>query len=358
MRHINDMPSVLKHPALPTPEDGALLAVAGLGGAAFWALGVPAGWLTGGMLAVALVALRRPWTAPSGGVIQIAMLLSGIIIGSAATPEAVQAAARYPASLAILMLSLVVTVLVTGAFLVRFGRWSRLDALLASAPGALSAVMAIANDLGCGMSRIAIIQFFRLFVLVAAIPSLLVAAGIGGGASAAAPLPPAWADTGIMLACGLGLGLLFRRIGLVAPIILGSTISSMLLHALDLVHGSLPTPLAVLAFVILGGMVGSRLGALDRATLPQLLPLAIGAFVASVAVGAVMAWPAAILAEVSYGTAFVAFAPGGLEAMAMLAVALGLDPLYVGAHHLARFMAVGLLLPLAVRLIQPPRPQP
>ena len=36
-----------------------------------------------------------------------------------------------------------------------------------------------------------------------------------------------------------------------------------------------------------------------------------------------------------------------LEAMALLAVALGLDPLYVGSHHVVRFMAVGFLLPLA-----------
>jgi uncharacterized membrane protein AbrB (regulator of aidB expression) len=111
----------------------------------------------------------------------------------------------------------------------------------------------------------------------------------------------------------------------------------------------------LLAFLILGGMVGARLGGLDRAAVGRLMPLAIGAFIASVAIGALLAWPAALLAGVSYGTAFIAFAPGGLEAMAMLAVVLGLDPLYVGAHHLVRFMAVGFLLPIAARLLCKPR---
>lgn len=335
----------------PTAEDMALLATACIGGSVLHLLGVPAGWLTGAMLSVALVSLRRPWVGPSGIVVQTGMLLSGIIIGSAATPDAVQAAIRYPGSIGLLFVSMALTVLVTGLVLVRLGKWSLLDALLASAPGALSAVMAIAQEKNAGMSRIAIIQFFRLFVLVAAVPSLLVMAGVGAPLKVAAPLAAGWFDTGIMLAAGLVAGLLCKRLGMVAPMILGSTLSSAILHGFDLVHGSLPLSLTILAFVILGGMVGARLGGLDRQSLAKLLPLAMVAFVASVAVGALLAWPAALAAQVSYGAAFVAFAPGGLEAMAMLAVVLGYDPLYVGAHHLVRFMAVGLLLPLLIRLL-------
>lgn len=339
-------------------EDLRLLLAAAAGGLALHLAGVPAGWLTGAMLMVALISLRRPWTGPSSPVVQAGMLLSGIIIGSTATPEAVQAMSRYPGSIAMLLASMAVTVIVTGTILIMIGKWSRLDALLASAPGALSAVMAIAQDTAAGIPRIAIIQFFRLFVLVAALPSLLIVAGIGAPQGLVQPVQPNWLDTLIMLAAGLALGLVFRRFGIVAPMILGSTLSSMLLHAFDLVHGSLPGPLAVLAFVILGGMIGARLGGLDRASLGRLLPLAVLAFVASVAVAALFAWPAAHLAGVSYGAAFVAFAPGGLEAMAMLAIVLGFDPLYVGTHHLVRFVAVGLLLPFAVRMAIPVERKP
>jgi uncharacterized protein len=334
-------------------EDMVLVGVAAIGGLGLSMAGVPAGWLTGAMLAVALASLVRPWNGPSDPVIQAGMLLSGVIIGSAATPEAVQAMARYPGSIALLFVSMAVTVAVTGGVLVLLGKWPRLDALLASAPGALSAVMAIAQHTKADIPRIAIIQFFRLFVLVAAVPSLLILGGSGAVTSVAVQASPNWLDTGLMLAAGLLAGLALRRLGVVAPMVLGSTLSSMLLHATDIVHGSLPLPLSVLAFVILGGMIGARLGSLDRASLGKLLPLAVVAFVASVAVAALFAWPAAHLARVSYGAAFVAFAPGGLEAMAMLAIALGFDPLYVGAHHLLRFVAVGLLLPVAVRMLNP-----
>jgi hypothetical protein len=50
----------------------------------------------------------------------------------------------------------------------------------------------------------------------------------------------------------------------------------------------------------------------------------------------------------------VAFAPGAQDTMTVLALALHLDPIYVGAHHLARFLLVSLSLPfLARRLARP-----
>ena len=46
---------------------------------------------------------------------------------------------------------------------------------------------------------------------------------------------------------------------------------------------------------------------------------------------------------VTFADSLIAFAPGGLEAMTMLALILGLDPLYVGIHHLVRFIGIALL---------------
>ena len=52
---------------------------------------------------------------------------------------------------------------------------------------------------------------------------------------------------------------------------------------------------------------------------------------------------------VPFADALAAFAPGGLEAMTMMAFALGLDPLCVGAHHRTRFLFISLTLPWAAR---------
>jgi uncharacterized membrane protein AbrB (regulator of aidB expression) len=53
-----------------------------------------------------------------------------------------------------------------------------------------------------------------------------------------------------------------------------------------------------------------------------------------------------------------AYAPGAVDVMMILALALHLDPVFVGAHHLARILAVSLALPVMARLTDPPAPKP
>jgi membrane AbrB-like protein len=128
------------------------------------------------------------------------------------------------------------------------------------------------------------------------------------------------------------------------------------LHGAGVVHGTMPPEIAPAVMVMLGAAMGGRVSNLKRNEIAALFPLAIGGFVVSMAVAFAFAWPAAWLAGVPYASAMAAFAPGGLEAMAMLAFAMGLDPLYVGAHHLTRFMLLGLLMPFVVGRVKPEKP--
>jgi membrane AbrB-like protein len=341
-------------PGLPRilVKDARIVAVAALGGAACAAAGIPAPWLTGAMIAASFAISGLGWRAPSRPIVDAAMLLCGLLLGSTATPEALAAMSRYPGSIALLLASIGMIMLVTGGYLVLGPKWARVDAALASAPGALSAVMAIALDRGIPLSRIVIIQLFRLFALIAAVPSLVVLSGIAPGdlkpAASAVASPQALMALGL---AGVCTALAFERIGITAPVILGATFASAVLHGAGLVQGALPPDVAILAFVLLGAGIGGRFTGVTPRDVMAAMPVAFIAFLASMLVAMAFAWPAARVAGVSYATAFVAFAPGGLEAMAVLAFALGLDPLYVGAHHLVRFMAVGFGLPVVIALV-------
>jgi membrane AbrB-like protein len=328
--------------------EALVIGLAAIGGGIFALFGVPAAWLSGSMLLVSIVGvmrklpdLRRPW-------FDATMLVSGTLLGSAATPEALAAAARYPGSLAILLVALVAIMYGTGAYLHYVARWSWIDSLLAAAPGALSAVIAVAQAKGANIGRIAVVQLFRIIVLVALLPSIMQATG-----DPALGQPPPLlviAPGALLLVLGAGLvaGLVFERLGVAAPMILGSTLVSSALHGTGLVEGTLPAAMQIVVLVLLGSLMGGRISHVKRSEFAALFPLAIGGFVVSMVVAFAFAWPAAWLAGVPYASAMAAFAPGGLEAMAMLAFAMGLDPLYVGAHHLARFLILGLAMPFIV----------
>ena len=45
----------------------------------------------------------------------------------------------------------------------------------------------------------------------------------------------------------------------------------------------------------------------------------------------------------------IAFAPGAQDTMMVLALALHLDPVYVGAHHISRFLVVTFSVAAAAR---------
>ncbi|MGL4525336.1 MAG: AbrB family transcriptional regulator [Aestuariivirga sp.] len=327
-------------------HDLPLILAAIVGGLALIPTGLPASWLIGGVLGVIALMLIAPRENPTSVTVETGMVIAGITLGSAATPEAVLATARYPGSIVLLMLAMLMIVAATSALLVFLGRWTRLDALLGSAPGALSTVIAIALDRRAGMERIATIQLFRLYAIILLLPPLIYGLGV---APVIAPAPPqplmGWQGLVMLVCASLAAALLFRRIGMASPMILGASAASAALHATDVVTGALPQSMVIAGFVLIAVAIGGRFARLDLKELISLMPLALLAFAVSMAIAVLFAWPASVIAGVPLLSAIIAFAPGGLEAMAMLAFALGLDPLYVAAHHLIRFFAIAFALP-------------
>ena len=325
----------------------AQIGIAFLGGASFAALGIPAAWLSGAVVATVLwgaagrgIALPRPLA-------DAAMLLSGVTMGAGITPEAVAAIGRYPASLGLLAVAVVAITAGSMIFLVRYCAWRRDDALLASVPGALSSVMAIAADRDADVSSIVIVQAFRLLVLITLLPTGV--SVIGGGAAAGFPDSSASlispAALAVILAASLAAGLVFERFAVAAPILLGGTLVSSLAHATSLVSGAMPSGIVTLGLVLIGVFIGERFRTLNGRAFRRLLPATIGSFMVGMALAGAFAATASWVTGIGLGDSLVAFAPGGLEAMMILALVLGLDPLYVGVHHFARFLGIGLCLP-------------
>jgi uncharacterized membrane protein AbrB (regulator of aidB expression) len=76
---------------------------------------------------------------------------------------------------------------------------------------------------------------------------------------------------------------------------------------------------------------------------------AFGSFAVAVAIAAVFAMLLISLLSLRVAEVMIAFAPGSVDAMMLLALALNLDPVYVGAHHLTRIFFVSLIMPLVAR---------
>jgi membrane AbrB-like protein len=151
---------------------------------------------------------------------------------------------------------------------------------------------------------------------------------------------------------GLALGAVFQRLKVAAPVLLGATVVSTLAHGTGAATGVLPPVVATGGLVLIGIFIAERFRTIQRSMLKKSMLAGLGSFAIGMGVAAAFAGLAAWLAGVSFADGLIAFAPGGIEAMTVLALILGLDPIYVGIHHLVRFLSIGLVLPFVITWLQ------
>ena len=85
-------------------------------------------------------------------------------------------------------------------------------------------------------------------------------------------------------------------------------------------------------------------------TLAGHINAALGSFAVAIAVSAIFVGIVALTTEVKISDVVVAYAPGAMDAMLALALTLHIDPIFVGAHHLSRFVFVTIATPGIVHL--------
>lgn len=315
----------------------------------FLAFKLPAAWLSGGMLGVVILVLAGVRVECSNLMRDVAMLFAGVAMGCSITPEMVQAMARYPLSLIFLVLTIIGIVFASKVALVRIFGWKADVAVVASVPGAMSAVIATAAAGGMDMTRVAIVQAFRMLVLMVVLPSLVVSA-----AAMAPPIPvPVISPLGFGVMVGLAflIGLVFERLNVLAPLLFAGMTAGAMTHVTGNLEGVPPASIVDGAMFLIGIYAGSRVAGTPLSAFRALFLPALVSFLVTMVVTLIGAGLAIGLAGAAPAEALIAFAPGGLEAMMVLGVVMGLDPLYLSSHHVIRFALISFALPVLGRFM-------
>ncbi len=146
------------------------LAISAAGGALAAMLNLPAAWLMGGAVAVAIAALCGVRVMLPNWLRDATFVMTGLSMGAAVARDSIALMAQWPLTLAALVIELVLIIAVTGFFLRKVFGLDKGTAYLSSFPGHLSFVMSIAAA-GMGDSRqIVIIQVIRILLLTVCVP--------------------------------------------------------------------------------------------------------------------------------------------------------------------------------------------
>jgi uncharacterized protein len=326
----------------------------GLGGLTGWIavmIGLPLPWMLGPMVGVAIAALAGAPIRGPGLLRPIVVPVIGVMLGSSITPDILQALGKWSVTVAFLIPFLFALAGVSYAIYRGIGRYDPVTAWFSAMPGGLNDMLVMGAEAGGVERKIALAHASRVFLVIVFVVlffglflGVTTSGDNGNWVSLAELTLMDWVILGLCAALGVPMGNLVR---LPAAQVFGPMILSGIAHVTGIVTVAPPSVIVILAQLVIGTIVGSRfMGAALRDVGRDLL-LGIASSVSMLTVAVGFAWAVHHVTALAMTQTFLAFSPGGLAEMSLLAIAMGTDVAFVSVMHVVRLtLVIGAAAPL------------
>jgi hypothetical protein len=327
-----------------------------LGGVVFNAVGAPLPWMLGPMIFNTIAAILNAPIRPPIRVRPYVVVVIGVMLGAGFRPDVISQAGDWLISFSFLGLYLAVSCVLVVPFYRRFGGFDPVTAFFAGMPGGLNEMILIGRDFGGDDARIALAHAARIVIVVSLVAVWFrVIAGYDLGDRSQFGVSfseiPLW-DLGVLLVCGVLGYVLGPLLRLPAPALIGPMLISAVAHLAGLANNPPPSELVVLAQLILGTIIGCRFVGSRARDIGHALLLSLGATLIMLAVTVAFALAFHGLFGQTAEQVLLAYSPGGLAEMSLVALAMHAEVAYVASHHVVRITMVILVAPLVFRWMQ------
>jgi membrane AbrB-like protein len=320
------------------------LALGTAGGAAFNLLRLPVAWMIGAMCTVMVATLLGAPMRMTQLFRQPMAAVLGVLVGSAFTPTM---AARIPGWWPTLAAMAAYVLITSGILYVYFRRLLGLDpvtAFCAATPGGLNQMTILSIELGGDERVVGLSQGARILLVVLIIPFAFVALGLYDPATR----PPLGAslvgyplgELAVLAACGVvgfGGAALLR---IPAASVTGPMVVSAAVHLFGWSGTGPPGELIAAAQVVIGASVGARFAGVGLRRIARIVVNAVGATVIMIGFTAAFAVTLYEVVDVPLSALILAFSPGGLAEMSLIALAMGIEVAFVATHHFIRITLI------------------
>ncbi|MFN3615482.1 MAG: AbrB family transcriptional regulator [Rubrimonas sp.] len=320
------------------------LAIGGAGGWLFQRLGMPLPWMLGSMTAVTAAVMAQVRLGAPAAVRPPMVAVIGVLLGSGFRPDLIRQLPEWGASL----LGLAAFTIVSGGlcvlYLRRVAGYAPATAYFAGMPGGLVEMIEQAEKVGADVRAVALSHAARILLIVFTMPFIV---GLIEGVSVAdrpgpgLPLADApLAGVGWLIGCALAGAWVGERLKLPATYLLGPMLVSAAAHLSGLSDFEPPREVVQGAQLVLGAVLGCRFVGTAPSAILRALTVAVGMTMVLLGATAVFAVLLAGLTGLPATTLMLAYSPGGLAEMSLVALALGAEVAFVAAHHVARVVMV------------------
>ncbi|MDC1382923.1 AbrB family transcriptional regulator [Candidatus Puniceispirillum sp.] len=317
-----------------------------------WAT-MPLPWMLGPMFANIIAALIK---LPVFGPTRIRPFVSvviGLMLGSSFTPAFFNQIELWALSMAFLLLYLVVAGIVVVPFYRLVAGFDMPTAYFSGMPGGLMEMMIVGKDMGGDEKSIILAHTSRIVVVVALVAiwfRWVQGVDLSDRSQFGTPFSQIpFYELIVLTFAGVAGFFVGRFLRLPASMLLGPMLISAALHSFSVVHNPPPQELVIIAQIFLGTIIGCRFVGTDPKTIIRAIRLGAGATLLLLGITFSFAFLLYSLFRQSLEQVVLAYSPGGLAEMSLVAMAMNADIAYVASHHLIRITFVMMMAPLVFR---------
>ena len=326
------------------PQTLLALAIGAFSGSLAAWLHLPLPWMMGSMIGTTIAALAGIRMRGPHKLRPIVMPVLGVMLGSSITADVLAALPQWGVTIAMLIPFMGIGAGVGYVIYRKMGGYDPVTAYFAAMPGGLAEMLVMGEQYGGNERRIALAHATRILISILVISlffGLVLGVTTSGGSKNWTGLDALglrdWIILGLCAAVGAVAG---RKLNLPASSVFGPLILSGIAHATGLVAVAPPNVLVILAQIVMGTTIGSRFIGAKLRDIGRDMMIGTLTTVVLLAVSALVAWVVHLMTGVAPAQAFLAYAPGGLSEMSLLALAMDQEVAYVSLTHLARIMMV------------------
>ncbi len=315
------------------------LGIGAMGGLIAVLLNVPLALLLGPLLVTMLAGLAGAPVLVPNALRTTIMTVLGAFLASKFTPDIAQNMSRWPVSLAMVPVFILVSTAVAGFYFHRIAGLDKVSAIFAAVPGGLVSMIVTGGQFGGDERRIAVSQVLRIVISVFVVTYTLWGLFDIQRDQAGMVMANMDADLTELAIVGLAAALgavAASWVGLPAPQFFGPLIFVAPLYLTGMVAAAIPGPVLALALWIMGTSVGSRFAGFEARIVARIAGHTLVSVSLLLLVAASIAGLLSVVTGIPFIAGMLAFSPGGLAEMSIIALAMDVDPAYVAVHHLLR----------------------
>ena len=315
---------------------------------------IPLAWMIGPMIATSIAALSGLKIAMPKLALSSILIILGLHIGNYIDQSLFNQMLDWIWTTLIMLIYIIVSIFIVSKYLQKFSGYQEKASIFSAAPGALGPLIILAEYEKSDLSQVATSHLIRLIIIITVFPLIIVTSSDQESLNISKfdYMNQNHLDLLWLFVSSLFLIFVFSKLRVPAALLSGTLVASGILQVTEIASYKLPDPTINFCLLILGASVGCRFA---NKTLSEVANNSLHSLVATailVILGLFAAFIANFFVENNLLTLILAFCPGGIYEVAVIAIAFDLEPDFVAFHHIIRLLFILFTVPIFLRIIE------